>query len=350
MKINRHITKKVRCGNIFIGGDAPITIQTMTNTDTRDINATINQIKKLEENGCDIIRIAIPDMEAADAISKIKKSINIPLVADIHFDYRLALKALENGIDKLRINPGNIGDLSRIKKIVIKAKERDVPIRIGVNSGSLKNEILNIYGKTPEGMVASALEHINILENLDFDKIVISLKSSNIKLTFDSYIKLAKEVDYPFHIGITESGTIWKGTIKSSVGIGSLLMNGIGDTIRISLTGDPLEEVKVGKEILQALDIRKFGINLISCPTCGRCQVDLVKIASKLEKELANIKKPLTIAIMGCGVNGPGEARDADIGIAGGKGSVLLFKKGKIIKKIPEENAIEILLNEINKL
>jgi len=350
MKINRRITKKVRCGNIFIGGDAPITIQTMTNTDTRDINATINQIKKLEENGCDIIRIAIPDMEAADAISKIKKSINIPLVADIHFDYRLALKALENGIDKLRINPGNIGDLSRIKKIVIKAKERDVPIRIGVNSGSLKNEILNIYGKTPEGMVASALEHINILENLDFDKIVISLKSSNIKLTFDSYIKLAKEVDYPFHIGITESGTIWKGTIKSSVGIGSLLMNGIGDTIRISLTGDPLEEVKVGKEILQALDIRKFGINLISCPTCGRCQVDLVKIASKLEKELANIKKPLTIAIMGCGVNGPGEARDADIGIAGGKGSVLLFKKGKIIKKIPEENAIEILLNEINKL
>lgn len=323
----------------------------MTTTDTRDINSTVSQIKLLQENGCEIVRVAITDMEAANAILKIKESTKIPIVADIHFDYRLALKCIENGIDKLRINPGNIGDIHRVKKIVSKARERDIPIRIGVNSGSLNKKTYAKYGGiTAEAMVDSALEHITILEDLNFDKIIISLKSSDVKLTYDAYNLLAKKVDYPFHIGITESGTIWKGTIKSSVGVGSMLINGIGDTVRISLTGDPIEEIKVCKEILQSLKIRRFGINFISCPTCGRCQVNLFKLASELEEKLSSINKPITVAIMGCAVNGPGEAKEADIGIAGGKGSVLLFKKGKIIRKIDENEAVNILLNEIKKL
>lgn len=350
MEINRRKTQKVRCGNIFIGGDSPVSIQSMTNTDTRSIDETILQIKSLEEAGCEIVRIAIPDMEAAMAVSKIKKNISIPLVADIHFDYRLALKCIENGIDKLRINPGNIGDAKRVEKIVNEAKAREIPIRIGVNAGSLEKNIIEKYGVTPKALVESAMGHVKILENLDFDKIIISLKASDVKLTLDAYRLLAEKVNYPLHIGITEAGTVWRGTIKSAIGIGSLLLNGIGDTLRVSLTGDPVEEVKVAKEILQALDIRKFGVNFISCPTCGRTQIDLVKLAKKIEDNLSHINLPITIAVMGCAVNGPGEAREADIGIAGGKGSALLFKKGEIIRKVPEGEIIDAILEEVKKI
>ncbi|RKD27747.1 4-hydroxy-3-methylbut-2-en-1-yl diphosphate synthase [Caminicella sporogenes DSM 14501] len=352
MKTTRRNTKKIKCGNIFIGGDAPITIQSMTNTDTRDVKKTVEQIKKLEEAGCEIIRLAVPDMEAADAIYEIKRNVKIPVVADIHFDYRLAIKSIENGVDKLRINPGNIGDINRIKKVVSKAKEYNIPIRIGVNAGSLDKKILKKYnGKiTPSALVESALVHIDILESLDFNDIIISLKASDIRLTYEAYNLLAKKVDYPFHIGITEAGTVWRGTIKSSIGIGCMLLNGIGDTLRVSLTGDPIEEIKVAKEILQCLGLRKYGINLISCPTCGRCQIDLSKIANIVENELKNINIPITVAIMGCAVNGPGEAKEADIGIAGGKNSALLFKKGKIIKKVSEEDIIKVLLEEINEM
>ncbi len=348
--LTRKKTKKIRCGNIYIGGDSPISVQSMTTTDTRNIKETIAQINELEHLGCDIVRVAIPDMEAAEAIKKIKSSINIPLVADIHFDYRLALKCIENNVDKLRINPGNIGDEDRIKKVITKAKEYGIPIRIGVNAGSLDKKILSKYnGITPEAMVESALEHIKILEKYNFDQIVISLKASDIKLTFDAYNLLSQKVDYPLHIGITEAGTLWRGSIKSSIGIGAMLLNGIGDTIRVSLTGDPLEEVRVGKEILQSLNIRQYNVRIISCPTCGRCQVDLINLANELEKKLATIQKPISVAIMGCAVNGPGEAREADIGIAGGNKSFLLFKKGEIIRKIDQDKVLKTLLEEIEK-
>lgn len=350
MNINRRRTKKVRCGNLYIGGNSPVSIQSMTNTDTRDINKTIYQIKGLEETGCEIVRIAIPDMEAAMAVSQIKKSISIPLVADIHFDYRLALKCMENGIDKLRINPGNIGDIERVKKIVWEAKSREIPIRIGVNAGSLEKSVIQKYGVTPRALVESAMEHVNILEALDFDKTIISLKASDVKLTLDAYKLLVERVDYPLHIGITEAGTVWRGTIKSSIGIGALLLNGVGDTLRVSLTGDPIEEVKVAKEILQSLDIRNFGINFISCPTCGRTQIDLVQLTKEIEKNLSHVKLPITVAVMGCAVNGPGEAREADLGIAGGKGSALLFKKGKIIRKVSENEIIDAVLEEVKKI
>ncbi|MCT4564098.1 MAG: flavodoxin-dependent (E)-4-hydroxy-3-methylbut-2-enyl-diphosphate synthase [Maledivibacter sp.] len=348
--MNRRRTKKVRCGNLYIGGNSPVSIQSMTNTDTRDINKTIYQIKGLEETGCEIVRIAIPDMEAAMAVSQIKKSISIPLVADIHFDYRLALKCMENGIDKLRINPGNIGDIERVKKIVWEAKSREIPIRIGVNAGSLEKSVIQKYGVTPRALVESAMEHVNILEALDFDKTIISLKASDVKLTLDAYKLLVERVDYPLHIGITEAGTVWRGTIKSSIGIGALLLNGVGDTLRVSLTGDPIEEVKVAKEILQSLDIRNFGINFISCPTCGRTQIDLVQLTKEIEKNLSHVKLPITVAVMGCAVNGPGEAREADLGIAGGKGSALLFKKGKIIRKVSENEIIDAVLEEVKKI
>ncbi len=350
MKIDRNRTRKIRCKDIFIGGDSPISIQSMTSTDTRNIKETVSQIKRLEEAGCEIVRVAIPDMEAAKAISEIKKKISIPLVADIHFDYRLAITSIEKGIDKLRINPGNIGDKERVKKVVSKAKEREIPIRIGVNAGSLEKSIIEKYGITPYGLVESAMNHIKILEELDYDKIIVSLKASDVKLTFDAYKLLSERVDYPLHIGITEAGTIWRGTIKSSIGIGSLLLMGIGDTLRVSLTGDPVEEVKVGREILQSLGIRKFGINFISCPTCGRCQIDLVKLATKLERELNHIESPITIAVMGCAVNGPGEAREADLGIAGGKNSALLFRKGEIIRKVHEAEIVDAVLEEIKNI
>lgn len=349
--INRRITEKIRVGSLFIGGDAPVSIQSMTNTLTSNADETVTQVHKLIAAGCDIIRVAVPDMDAALAISEIKKRISIPLVADIHFDYRLAITSMENGADKVRINPGNIGSKERVKSVVSCARERGVPIRIGVNSGSLETELLNKHGGiTPEALVESALKHVRILEELSFYDIVISIKSSNVPLTIAAYQLISKEVTYPLHIGVTEAGTIYKGTIKSSVGIGALLSQGIGDTIRVSLTGDPIEEVKVGKEILKSLGLYRQGLEFISCPTCGRTKIDLITIAKQVEQALEGIDKNLKIAVMGCVVNGPGEAKDADIGIAGGDGCAMLFKKGKIIRKIAEANIVEELLNEINKM
>lgn len=350
--MERKLTKKIRVGDIFIGGKSPITIQSMTNTDTRDIKATVDQVKKLEESGCDIVRIAIPDMEAAQAVKTIVEKSTIPIVADIHFDYRLALEVIKNGVDKLRINPGNIGDSQRVIEVVKAAMEREIPIRIGVNGGSLEREILNKYqGVNAQAMVESAYNHIRILEDLNYQQIVISLKASSVPLTIEAYELISDRCSYPLHVGITESGTKFSGTIKSSVGIGGILSKGIGDTIRVSLTDDPVNEVIVGKEILKSLNLNNSSsVEIISCPTCGRCQINLIEIASTIEDRLANIEKPLKVAIMGCGVNGPGEAKDADIGIAGGKGQALLFKKGKIIRKIDENNIVTELLSEIDKL
>lgn len=353
--MKRQQTKKIKVRDTFIGGNKPISIQSMTKTDTRDIQGTVRQIKELEEVGCDIVRVAIPNMEAAQGIRGIVKQSNIPIVADIHFDYRLALEVIKNGVDKLRINPGNIGDHDRVKKVVNAAKERNIPIRIGVNAGSIDREILEKYGGiVPRAMVASAQKHIKILEDLDFDQIVISLKASSVPLTIKSYELMSQQCDYPLHVGVTESGTKFSGTIKSSIGIGSLLSKGIGDTIRVSLTDHPKEEVLVAKEILKVLNLdNNFNsIEVISCPTCGRCQIDLINIANDLEKKLNQIKntKPLKVAVMGCAVNGPGEAREADIGIAGGKGKALLFKKGEIVGKIDSKDILETLIEEINQL
>ncbi|MCX8130091.1 MAG: flavodoxin-dependent (E)-4-hydroxy-3-methylbut-2-enyl-diphosphate synthase [Clostridia bacterium] len=349
--IKRRPTKRIRAGSLYIGGDAPVTIQSMTNTDTRDVKSTVEQIKKLEEAGCEIIRVAVPDAEAAEAIGGIKKSIRIPLVADIHFDYRLALSSMKMGADKIRLNPGNIGDRDRVMKVVEMAKERQVPIRIGVNSGSIEKHILEKYsGVTPEGMVESALGHAAILEELDFDQIAFSIKASSVPMTIAAYRLMSEKSRYPLHIGVTEAGTVYKGTIKSSVGLGCLLAEGIGDTLRVSLTGDPVEEIRAGIEILKALGLKKGGIEFVSCPTCGRCQVDLIDIANKVEASVQMLEKDIKVAVMGCAVNGPGEAREADIGIAGGKGEVLLFKKGEAVRKIPEERAVEELLAEIKKM
>ena len=350
MSYKRRKSSVVSIGNLKIGGDNPITIQSMTNTDTRNATATIEQIKALEKVGCDIVRIAVPDMDAAKNISTIKKSVNIPLIADIHFDYRLALEAIEQGVDGVRINPGNIGNVEKVKMVVQKCKERNIKIRIGVNGGSLEKELLQKYGSaTPEALVESALGHVKILEDLDFTNIVISLKSSDIHKTLKAYELISKKVDYPLHIGITESGSIKKGTIKSSIGVGALLLKGIGDTIRISLTGDPCEEVEVGKEILRSLGLLNDKIKVVSCPTCGRCNIDLISVVTEVEEKIKHINKDITVAIMGCAVNGPGEAREADIGIAGGKGEGLLFKKGEIVKKIKGNLLVDELLYEIDK-
>lgn len=351
--MERKATKKIRVGNIFIGGDAPISIQSMTKTDTRDVSSTINQIKELQSSGCDIVRLAIPNMEAAQAIKRIIPEVNIPVVADIHFDYRLALEVIKNGVHKLRINPGNIGEKERVIKVVDAAKEKNIPIRIGVNAGSIAPKFLKKHGAiTAQAMVESAEEHIKILENLNYESIILSLKASNVMLTIEAYELMSQRSNYPLHIGVTESGTFFSGTVKSSVGIGSLLSKGIGDTIRVSLTDDPREEIKVGKEILRSLNLNSDtnSIEMISCPTCGRCNINLMEIANKLSKHLEDINKPLKVAVMGCAVNGPGEAKEADIGIAGGKGKALLFKKGKIIKEIKEEDIIEELLAEIAKI
>lgn len=349
--IKRKKTKVIKIGNEYIGGSNKILIQSMCNTDTRDIKSTVNQISLLEDAGCEIIRVAVPDMEAANALKEIKSKIKIPLVADIHFDYRLALKAIENGIDKLRINPGNIGNYQRVKEVVNSAKERNIPIRIGVNSGSLEKDILNKYkAVTPEGLVESALKHVDMLEGLDYENIVISIKASNVQFTIKSYKLLSEKVNYPLHLGITESGTVFSGSIKSAVGIGAILSMGIGDTIRVSLTGNPVEEIKTAKEILKSIGLRKFGIEFISCPTCGRTEIDLISIAEKVEKQCININKNIKVAVMGCAVNGPGEAKEADIGIAGGKGYGLIFKKGEILRKVTESELIEQLIMEINKL
>ena len=337
----RRQSREVSVGNVKIGGNNPISIQSMTNTDTRDAEATIAQIKRLEEVGCDIVRVAIPDMTAAKNIAKIKSEVNIPVIADIHFDYRLALEVIDQGVDGVRINPGNIGSIDRVKMVVEKCKEKNLKIRIGVNGGSLEKELLQKYGSaTAEALVESAMNHVKILEDLDFRNIVISLKSSDIYKTLEAYELISKQVDYPLHIGITESGSVKKGTIKSSIGVGSLLLKGIGDTIRISLTGDPCEEVIVGKEILRSLDLLNDKIKVVSCPTC---------VVNEVEEKINHMEKDITVAIMGCAVNGPGEAREADIGIAGGKGEGLLFKKGEIVRKINGDRLVEELLEEIDK-
>lgn len=350
MSYERKKTRKIKIANTFIGGDSPITVQSMTNTDTRDAQATISQIKKLENAGCDIVRIAVPDIIAARNISNIKKETSIPLVADIHFDYRLALEAIKQGIDAIRINPGNIGNKERTKQVVQACKDNNIPIRIGVNGGSLDKRLLEKYkGATPEAMVESAMEHVKILEDLDFRDIAISLKNSDIRKSVQAYRLMSEKVDYPLHLGITEAGGVEKGSIKSSIGVGSLLVDGIGDTIRISLTGDPVEEVRVGKEILRSIGLLNDRIKIISCPTCGRCQINLIELAREVEKRIDNIEKDITVAIMGCAVNGPGEAREADIGIAGGDGIGLLFKNGEILRRVAQEKIVDELVSEIKR-
>lgn len=349
--MDRKLTRKVKVGKVYVGGDAPVTIQSMTNTDTRDVEATLKQIRELYNAGCEIIRCTVPDLEAAEAIKEIVKQSPIPVVADIHFDYRLALKVVENGISAVRINPGNIGSIERVRMVAEACKAKNIPIRIGVNSGSLEKEILERDGKpTAKGLVESALAHVKILEAVDFHDIVISIKSSDVKMMIDAYRLMSEKVDYPLHLGVTESGTPFRGTIKSSIGIGTLLAEGIGDTIRVSLTSDPIEEIKVAKEMLKALGLREGGLEFVSCPTCGRTQIKLIEIANEVERRLEGINKDIKVAVMGCIVNGPGEAREADIGIAGGKGEGIIFKKGEIIKKCKEEDLIEELMKEIELL
>lgn len=352
MSYSRRKTRVVKAGNVLIGGDNPVVIQSMCNTDTRDVSATVSQIKDLEKAGCEMVRVAVPDMIAAQAIGKIKEQISIPLVADIHFDYKLAVEAMAQGIDKIRINPGNIGSKEKVRIVADMAKEKGIPIRIGVNSGSLQKDLLKKFGGhvTPEAMVESALSHVKILEECDFRDMVISIKSSNVPFSIEAYSLLSQAVDYPLHLGITEAGTVYSGTVKSAVGIGSILAMGIGDTIRVSLTGDPTEEIKAAKEILKSLELRKFGVEMISCPTCGRTQIDLISLAQQVEEKCRNINKDIKVAVMGCAVNGPGEAREADIGIAGGHGEGLIFKKGEILKKVPENELLDTLMEEIEKL
>lgn len=347
----RRKSKKIKVGNMFVGGDSPISVQSMTNTETKNIEDTVNQILSLEKEGCEIIRVAVPDMESARALIEIKKRIHIPLVADIHFDYRLAIESIKNGADAIRLNPGNIGSENKIQEVISAAKHNGVPIRIGVNSGSLEKDLLEKYKRpTPMALVESALRHVDILEKNGFFDIVISVKSSNVIENIEGYTLLAERTEYPLHLGVTEAGTTFSGSIKSAVGIGTLLYHGIGDTIRVSLTDNPIEEVKVGKEILKACGVRQFGIEIISCPTCGRTNIDLINIVKKAENLLKDINKPIKVAIMGCIVNGPGEAQEADIGIAGGKGEGIIFKNGKIIKKVSEDLLLDELINEIKKL
>ena len=341
----------VNIGGVKIGGDNPVAIQSMCNTDTRDVKATVNQIHELENAGCEIIRVAVPDMVAAKAVADIKKQIHIPLVVDIHFDYRLALECMKNGADKVRINPGNIGDRDRVKQVVEMAKEREIPIRIGVNGGSLERELLQKYGGvTADALVESAMGHVAILDELNFNNVVVSIKISDVPKMLCAYRKFNEISDIPLHIGVTESGTLKGGTVKSAVGIGALLAEGIGDTMRVSLTANPVEEIYAAYDIQKVLGMRKTGAEIVSCPTCGRTQLDLVSIANEVEKRAANIDKPIKIAVMGCAVNGPGEAREADIGIAGGKGEGLIFKKGEIIKKVPQDRLVDELMKEIETL
>jgi len=349
--LNRRKTRVIKVGNVLIGGNNPISVQSMTNTKTKDVESTVKQIKELENAGCHIVRVAVTDLDDVKAISKIKKEINIPIIADIQFDYKLALESIKYGVDGLRLNPGNIGSEDRVKEVVKACKERGISIRVGVNSGSIKKEYLEKYnGVNENSMVYSALEQVRILEDMDFHDIKISLKASSVQLTIKAYEKMAELVDYPFHLGVTEAGPAWRGTVKSAIGIGVLLSEGIGDTIRVSLTGDPVEEVKVGREILKSLNLLNEGVEIISCPTCGRTNINLIEIVEKAEKKLSGINKHIKVAIMGCPVNGPGEAREADIGIAGGKGEGLIFKKGQIIKKVKEEDLLDELIKEIESL
>lgn len=344
----REQTKEISIGGVKIGGTNPVAIQSMTNTKTEDVEATVAQILKLEAAGCEIIRCAVPTMEAAEALKEIKKQIHIPLVADIHFDYRLAIAAIENGADKIRINPGNIGSEDRVKAVVEKAKEYGIPIRVGVNSGSLEKPLLEKYGGvTAEGIVESALDKVHMIENMGYDNLVVSIKSSDVLMCVKAHELIAKECPYPLHVGITESGTVYSGNVKSSVGLGIILHEGIGNTIRVSLTGDPLEEIRTAKLILKTLGLKKGGIEVVSCPTCGRTKIDLIGLANEVEKMVADIPLDIKVAVMGCVVNGPGEAKEADIGIAGGIGEGLLIKKGEIVKKVKEEELLETLRQEL---
>ncbi len=349
MRNLRDNTRQIKIGNRVIGGGNPVLIQSMTNTKTEDVAATVAQILELEAAGCDIIRCAVPTMEAAVALSEIKKQIHIPLVADIHFDYRLAVAAIENGADKIRINPGNIGSIDRIKTVVDMAREYNVPIRVGVNSGSLEKDIVAKYGKvTAEGIVESALDKVRIIEELGYENLVVSIKSSDVLMCIKAHKLISEKIDYPLHIGITESGTIFSGSIKSSVGLGIMLNEGLGDTIRVSLTGNPVEEIKAAKVILRTLGLRKGGIEVVSCPTCGRTQIDLIGLANKVETLVSGYDLDIKVAVMGCVVNGPGEAKEADIGVAGGIGEGLLIKKGEIIKKVKEEQLLDVLKEELD--
>ena len=347
--IERRKTRQIHIGNIAIGGGAPISVQSMTNTKTTDIAATVAQINALQAAGCDIVRLAVPDMDAAKNLGNIIQKVNVPLVADIHFDYRLALEAINQGISALRLNPGNIGGEDNVKAVVSEAKKHHIPIRIGVNAGSLDKAMLDKYGGvTAEALVASAMQHVRILEQQDFYDMKISLKAHDVPLTLEAYQLMSKTVDYPLHLGITEAGTAKTGMIKSAVGIGALLAQGIGDTFRISLTGDPVVEVKVANEILKSLGLKEYGPTLISCPTCGRTSIDLAGIADVVAERLSSVTRPISVAVMGCVVNGPGEARGADVGIAGGKGEGLVFRKGEILRKVPEEKLVEELFKEID--
>ena len=344
----REKTKEIQIGNVRIGGGNRVAIQSMTNTKTEDVAATVAQILELERAGCEIIRCAVPTMEAAEALKNIKKQIHIPLVADIHFDYRLAIAAIENGADKIRINPGNIGSRERVQAVVDKAKEYGAPIRVGVNSGSLEKELVEKYGRvTAEGLVESAMDKVHMIEEMGYDKLVVSIKSSDVLMCVKAHELIAKQCIYPLHVGITESGTVWAGNIKSSIGLGMILGQGIGDTIRVSLTGDPVEEIRTAKLVLKTLGLRKGGIEVVSCPTCGRTKIDLIGLANQVEKMVADIPLDIKVAVMGCVVNGPGEAKEADIGIAGGIGEGLLIKKGEIVKKVKEEELLETLRWEL---
>lgn len=349
--MERRVTRQLEVGKVKVGGSAPIAVQSMTNTKTSDPVATLEQIRRLAEAGCDIVRCAVPDMAAAEGLKTIVKESPIPVIADIHFDYKLALAAIEAGVDGLRLNPGNIGGNDRVAAVVEAAKKRNIPIRIGVNAGSLPKDLLEKYGHpTPEALVEAAWRHIRILEEMDYKNIKISLKAHDVPLTLAAYRLMASQCDYPLHVGITEAGTVNSGIIKSAVGIGTLLAEGIGDTIRVSLTGDPVREVKVGFEILKSLGLREYGPTLISCPTCGRTQINLEKLALEVERRLAEISEPITVAVMGCVVNGPGEAREADVGIAGGINEGLIFRKGEVLKKVAEADIIDELFAEIEKI
>ena len=346
--MTRNETKKIRIGDVWIGGGHPVAIQSMTNTRTEDVDATVDQILRLEKAGCEIIRCAVPTQEAALALGEIKKRIHIPLVADIHFDHRLAIAAIESGVDKIRINPGNIGSEDRVRKVVEKAKERSIPIRVGVNSGSLERDLVEKYGGvTAEGIVESALDKVHMIEKLGYDNLVVSIKSSDVLMCVKAHELIAKECPYPLHVGITESGTLMSGNIKSSIGLALILSQGIGDTIRVSLTGDPVEEIRSAKLILRTLGLRKGGIEVVSCPTCGRTKIDLIGLANRVEQMVADIPLDIKVAVMGCVVNGPGEAREADIGIAGGIGEGLLIKKGEVVKKVKEEELLDTLRWEL---
>jgi len=349
--IPRKKTHPITLGTVKIGWGAPVAVQSMCNTDTRDVEATLGQIAKLEAVGCEIVRLAVPDEDAARALGGIRKGTTMPLIADIHFSHTLALEAVKQGVDGLRINPGNIGGKDKVGEVVKACRERNIPIRIGVNAGSLEKHLLEKYGHpTPEAIVESAFGHIRMLEDLDYREIKVSLKASDVLTTVEAYRLFAKQSDYPVHIGISEAGTLFSGAIKSSVGLGILLSEGIGDTMRVSLTADPAEEVRVAYEILKALKIRQRGVNLISCPTCGRTEIDIIGLAEEVERRLAHIKEPLTVAVMGCVVNGPGEAREADIGIAGGKGTGLLFKHGEIVRKFDEKELADVLVREVEEM